>query len=524
MPTPASLLRKSLLVGASLAAVLSFAANAATKTVCTITVNSADEREIFKRQLPPGDYKFVELVERGRSDWLASACQAKVSCDALIISGHFDGGDEFYTDSNDKSEYLSVAEMEKASCSESCPGVFANLKEVYLFGCNTLKPLPEQHALSNRDRMRHIFKDVPVIYGFSSKAPLGRYAGPVLEKWLQTQPEVGSGKVNAKLLGQFAAVSMTATPGITDADSQARTRADACRFVDDRLSPARKVEFLHELLKGDAQEVRMLQEHLERFANSIGPKQRFETKTAAAFASLVRDTGTRERYLELARVTTESPARMRMMAFARNIGWLTPSQEHAEFLRMLGDHVAHDQVGRDDVDLACARERNAGDDAALKPLAAGVFKSSRVAPFAALACLGNAEAHARVVRAMTSADADDIAAVQTYLRHRPLTDSGELRSVAAAIGRMQASGAQIRALETLARQRVSDPESLREIARLFPLAKSVDMQRAIAGILIRSDHRLLGQADLARSLKEHRLKSPDGADVIDALIRVLQAG
>jgi hypothetical protein len=82
----------------------------------------------------------------------------------------------------------------------------------------------------------------------------------------------------------------------------------------------------------------------------------------------------------------------------------------------------------------------------------------------------------------------------------------------------------VRALETLAQQRVADPESLREIARLFPLAKSVQVQRAIASVLIRSDTRVLGQAELARSLKQTRLKSPDGSDVIDALIRVLQAG
>ena len=28
--------------------------------------------------------------------------------------------------------------MERASCSDSCPGLFSQLKEVYLFGCNTL--------------------------------------------------------------------------------------------------------------------------------------------------------------------------------------------------------------------------------------------------------------------------------------------------------------------------------------------------------------------------------------------------
>ena len=130
----------------------------------------------------------------------------------LLISGHFDGGDEFYTDRLDAREYLPVDEMERVACSDSCPGLFSQLKEVYLFGCNTLnagamrsasaeigrslvraghspaeaerlsRMLAELHGESNRDRMRDIFKDVPVIYGFSSKAPLGRTAGPLLDK------------------------------------------------------------------------------------------------------------------------------------------------------------------------------------------------------------------------------------------------------------------------------------------------------------------------------------------------------
>ena len=32
--------------------------------------------------------------------------------------------------------------MERVSCSDSCPGLFSRLKEVYLFGCNTLDPDP----------------------------------------------------------------------------------------------------------------------------------------------------------------------------------------------------------------------------------------------------------------------------------------------------------------------------------------------------------------------------------------------
>ena len=42
----------------------------ATKTVCTITVNSDDEKETYRKRLPPGRYEFVELVEKGRAEWL----------------------------------------------------------------------------------------------------------------------------------------------------------------------------------------------------------------------------------------------------------------------------------------------------------------------------------------------------------------------------------------------------------------------------------------------------------------------
>src|SRR4029078_3422688 len=66
------------------------------KTVCSITVNSADERETFKRYLPHDEYNFFELVERGRPDWLAASCRTGIKCDVLLISGAFDGGHTVY--------------------------------------------------------------------------------------------------------------------------------------------------------------------------------------------------------------------------------------------------------------------------------------------------------------------------------------------------------------------------------------------------------------------------------------------
>ena len=148
------------------------------------------------------------------------------------------------------SEFLPIAEMERASCSDSCPGLFSQLKEVYLFGCNTLnadavrsaspevgrslvraghskaeaerltRTLDQRHGESSRDRMRRIFMNVPVIYGFSSVAPLGPTAATLLGRYLQPSSlaEVGSGRVSPRLLGHFAGESMIAVSGMIMAD------------------------------------------------------------------------------------------------------------------------------------------------------------------------------------------------------------------------------------------------------------------------------------------------------------------
>jgi hypothetical protein len=85
------------------------------------------------------------------------------------------------------------------------------------------------------------------------------------------------------------------------------------------------------------------------------------------------------------------------------------------------------------------------------------------------------------------------------------------------------TGAQIRALATLARHRLSDRQSLDELGRLFPTAVSVDVQRAIAAVHIRSDSQALAKPEMIRVLTRSRLRSPSGDDMIDILIRRLQA-
>ena len=195
-----------------LAASLALAQNQ--KTVCSITLNSSHEIELFKKHLSPLDWKFVELVPRNEDpenqNWMDLACKQKVTCDVLVVSGHF-GGTFFGT-----SKYrLSTEELESKSCDESCAGILHNPKEVFLFGCNTLAGKDKDHRTpeeymqvllsdgftatqasqivsfrysefgdSYRNRMSQVFAKVPRIYGFSSVGPSGKTIEPLLNRYL----------------------------------------------------------------------------------------------------------------------------------------------------------------------------------------------------------------------------------------------------------------------------------------------------------------------------------------------------
>jgi hypothetical protein len=125
--------------------------------------------------------------------------------------------------------------------------------------------------------------------------------------------------------------------------------------------------------------------------------------------------------------------------------------------------------------------------------------------------------------ALTSPNDEEVQIAQVYFQHQPITDVNELRVVISGIARMNDSKAQVRALETLASQRLSDPESLEELTRLYPVTESAGVQTAIAGILIRADYRAIATPELVQTLRQSRLKSGDGADIIGILIRRLQA-
>lgn len=523
------------------------------QTVCTITINSADEQQTFRRFLPPDKYRFVELVERNRPDWLGAACQAKVACDVLVISGHHGEGNVFFSDSLDRAEHLPVEELERVSCSDSCPSLFAHLKEVYLFGCNTLNPQP-QHTISgeiarsltragmsadesakiarllgqtrgesSRDRMRLLFKDVPVIYGFSSVAPLGPVAGSVLNRYFQGSGirEIATGRPSSSLLRQFSQHNMVAVRGIGADDPLMPLRQDVCSFADDRMTAAQRLDSVHELLKRPVAEARLLLDRIERFTTKLDDTQRQQPEVAQALQRIAQDSTSRERFLGFARDADEFPIRARMIEVAHDLDWLSKTQRRDEVVRMFGDLLARKEVIPPNVDLACALNKDGELDGARDGLEkTGVAQD--VSHSAILACLGSTEARGRVLEGLVSPDDAEVRVAQAYLRQRPITDVAELRRVTAAVARMNAPEAQARALDVLARHYVNDRESVDTLKHLFARTRSWPVQNAIAGVLIRADRKSFDGADLLPTLRENRLRASPEGNMVNALIQRLE--
>ncbi len=522
------------------------------QTVCTITVNSADEKETFRRWLPASRYDFVELVERGRSDWLTRSCRAGVRCDILVVSGHFDGANEFFSDQLEVREYLPVSELERVSCNGSCPGLFSQLKEVYLFGCNTLNPQPQVdataeivrslvreghstkeaerelqamtalHGESSRDRMRQIFAGVPVIYGFSSTAPLGPLAASALERHFRAggAREVGSGRTSTRLLAQFSTFSLAAAPGLLPKDPQADARADMCHFADDRKGPADKLAFVHRVLQRHAAESRVYLDRIQRLATALDDRTRAQPAVAQALASIERDDDARERFLGYARNAEQPSLRLRMLDVAQQLGWLDPAERWQELALMLGDLQARKTVGPGEIELACSLNRQHEVEGLF---ARRVGEGDDVAHAAVRACLGSSEARERVLQALLGTSEADARVAQLYLRQRPLTDADELRRLAAGIERMPASDAQVHALEALAHHYLSDGEIVAGLTRLYSATPSAAVQVAIAGILMRADRKAIASPQLRQALVRDRRRGPPGENMIDALISRLSA-
>lgn len=222
------------------------------KTVCTLTVNSKEEKESFQKRLPKGAYDFVELLPTPEADrfvtrdsfWLKRSCESQVRCDVLVMSGHF--AESFLGDSGFE---ISMSDLAQFKAKPICDRFFDSIKEVYLFGCNTLAgKTPDSRSiqqyvsilvedgvaphtaqrisarrytrydLSVLDKMRNIFSSASLIAGAPSVSPSGRNVQPTIDAYLSSAYQSdfvtkNRKEVFAKTLGRSGFI--VAPPGTT---------------------------------------------------------------------------------------------------------------------------------------------------------------------------------------------------------------------------------------------------------------------------------------------------------------------
>lgn len=266
----------------------------------------------------------------------------------------------------------------------------------------------------------------------------------------------------------------------------------------------------------------MFLDRLEDYVASIAD-ERSEPAVARALAVIASDGAARGRYLDYARNAGRSPIRARMLALAEKLGWLSAAEKRAELLRMIGDDVARNAVDASEVDLVCLLNAHGELEGGASELRVAPAQAAVLPTAAVLACLGSAEARDRVLQALPEAGVNDVEAVAVYLRHRPIAEPAELRTLTAEIARMANPAAQARALETLAQLGPSDRDSVEALTRLFPAAATPSVQVAIAGVLLRADGHALESPDLLPTLRARRHKPGAGTDLVDVLIRRLEA-
>ena len=267
---------------------------AAPKTVCTVTINSSNEREAFMRNLQPQGFKFVELTEfdktskasnRNESQWLKNACDSGVQCDVLLISAHFGG---FYFGSS--GYQITVPTLETQSCNNTCDGILKRPREVFIAGCNALADKGKDSRTQQqyidvliadgfrpdmatqvaetrygaagstfRDQTRRVFAGIPHIYGYGTASPRGSVIGRQFDNYFKAVGDYSAhleemsrslapnDKLSAATVGNV--MLQTTGVGTSPGDAGVPYRKLICDVYDNKASIAERTAVIVKMLK-----------------------------------------------------------------------------------------------------------------------------------------------------------------------------------------------------------------------------------------------------------------------------------
>lgn len=385
--------------------------------MCTITINSSEETELFQKNTP--NFNHVELVKPDSNTWFQDACASGVKCDVLMISGHFGGS--FFGKVTQHS--LSSNTLETLSCQNSCPGILRNPKEVYLFGCNTLAGKTRDHRTpqeyvqvlmrdgfegseaqtlaairyspmgnSFRDKLTRSFAGVPRIYGFDSVGPSGSNIKKSLdqyfldtgsyERYLESANLALTNTIWSKNMRHYAHAQ---EPG---ADVRQIQSSFACKLQDEKLPNHQKLNSISELFNDELQLLANI-EYLDyyfqniRFYGTSVQNHRVSELESMIRYNLMSNTQAKnlvEKYLQ-----KELPGLLSLQTALLNIGkelgWWTQNSYDTKIKTLFGDFTRGIKV--EHADIICSRNIH------IPGLRLENFKSGDwgIGEFKAIACL-----------------------------------------------------------------------------------------------------------------------------------------
>ena len=345
--------------------------SSARRLVCSITINSSDEIEVFKEQIGSEDeFDFVELVplfEESRPNsthWFPSACRKNYQCDILLISGHF--GQLFFGEEHNY--ILPVEMMEEQACSHTCSGLLSNVKEVFLFGCNTLagknrdSRSPEEYlqvlldhnmardmaeivtagrymplGLSFEEQMRIVFAGSARVYGFSSLSPLGKDIRRPLRNYFQEIKQAYGSYSNylekADTLSENSFFrkaiggSVKETRGLSPKDPDYPEFQKICRLYDSSLSTEDGMALVQEMMQSNSGA-----RAFSAIRYFVFSRQPFSKESLKIFNAIKNDSVLRESFYSLyEKLSFHLPyVRIQTLSFLNSFGWLNRSFYHDE--------------------------------------------------------------------------------------------------------------------------------------------------------------------------------------------------
>lgn len=375
-----------------LAILITYAPAYAKYTVCTATINSSDEREVFKARLNPRDFDFVELTdykdpsgENSETTWFTKACDAGVKCDVLVVSGHF-GGSFF----GQTKLTLGLKELEQRSCDNRCDGVIGHLKETYLMGCNTLASkvkdarTPEQYLAvlvhdgiaradaervvaarygpfgsSFADRMERAFEGTPIIYGFSSVGPSGanvkKSLGAFLERlgdYKTHLDKMDVASARATWLDVMKPYNRATGAGLLKSNPAYVIKKNSCELGDDKRPIDQRVALAERLL--DENHLLYLPVVSSFFTAAVKPNGYvaggYMTEMERQTLSRLRNRSDLAEVFRSARESdgTTPSLKVDLLKTERNIGWLSAWEYGTRMRALFGKYTAApDQEGAD---------------------------------------------------------------------------------------------------------------------------------------------------------------------------------